>query len=522
MSLPCDHLFTGLREAFPCPEGKSFFCRGKKLFPFSFGVLCYIEYERRTMKLQWRSENTYKLLPKELYSLVQASEISKPELVVFNESLAESLGISIDLSDLETAKLFSGNMLDEQWTPLAQAYAGHQYGGFGILGDGRALLLTEILDPSGQRFDVQLKGSGRTPYSRGGDGKAALGPMLREYLISEAMAALSIPTTRSLAVVKTNEPVIREDKLPGAILTRVAKSHIRVGTFQWISQKGNPDLQRTFFEYVIDRHFPDLKDQTDAAKQMLQRVIESQAHLIAKWQSVGFVHGVMNTDNMLVSGETIDYGPCAFMDHYNPQAVFSSIDQYGRYAYHNQPNAALWNLTRFAETLLSLLDANPDNAVKVAEDALATFAPIYYQAYYQLMGQKIGIYAVTSEDYPLIDRLLALMETHQADYTNTFLSLQQSLASPPWFLEDDVKEWNSLWLKRISKEQEPYSLMKQVNPTVIPRNHIVDDALTKAQQGDMTLFHSLLQALRQPYSEGPQPFQTPGPFGERFVTYCGT
>jgi serine/tyrosine/threonine adenylyltransferase len=417
------------------------------------------------MKLQWRSENTYKSLPTELYSLVQASDITKPELVLFNEVLANNLDLSVELSDIEKASLFSGNLLDERWTPLAQAYAGHQYGGFGILGDGRALLLTEIISPEGQRFDLQLKGSGRTPYSRGGDGKAALGPMLREYLISEAMAALSIPTTRSLAVVKTNEPVIREQKLQGAILTRVAKSHIRVGTFQWISQKGNPELQRTFFDYVMDRHFPDLKDQEDAAKKMLHRVIESQAKLIAKWQSVGFVHGVMNTDNMLISGETIDYGPCAFIDHYNPEAVFSSIDQYGRYAYHNQPNAALWNLTRFAETLLSLLDPNPEKAVKIAEEALATFAPVYYQEYYRLMGLKIGIHAVTSEDYPLIDRLLELMQTYQADYTNTFLSLQQTFAAPSWFLEDDVKEWNSLWLKRISKEQDPYSLMKQVNPT---------------------------------------------------------
>jgi serine/tyrosine/threonine adenylyltransferase len=474
------------------------------------------------MKLQWRSENTYKSLPTELYSLVQASDITKPELVLFNEPLANNLGLSVELSDIEKASLFSGNLLDERWTPLAQAYAGHQYGGFGILGDGRALLLTEIISPEGQRFDLQLKGSGRTPYSRGGDGKAALGPMLREYLISEAMAALSIPTTRSLAVVKTNEPVIREQKLQGAILTRVAKSHIRVGTFQWISQKGNPELQRTFFDYVMDRHFPDLKDQEDAAKKMLHRVIESQAKLIAKWQSVGFVHGVMNTDNMLISGETIDYGPCAFIDHYNPEAVFSSIDQYGRYAYHNQPNAALWNLTRFAETLLSLLDPNPEKAVKIAEEALATFAPVYYQEYYRLMGQKIGIHALTSEDYPLIDRLLELMQTHQADYTNTFLSLQQTFAAPSWFLEDDVKEWNSLWLKRISKEQDPYSLMKQVNPTIIPRNHLVESALSKAQEGDMTLFHSLLKALQQPFSIPSEDFQSPGPIDERFVTYCGT
>jgi len=474
------------------------------------------------MKLPWKSDNTYRQLPSELFSYVQASEISRPELVLLNESLAEKLGISLTLSKEDKAKLFSGNLLDETWTPLAQAYAGHQFGGFGILGDGRTLLLTEIIDPLGQRFDIQLKGSGRTPYSRGGDGKAALGPMLREYLISEAMAALGIPTTRSLAVVKTNEPVIREEKLQGAILTRVAQSHIRVGTFQWISQKGDPELQKTFFDYVINRHFPTLMNQEDAAKQLLLTVIERQAKLIAAWQSVGFVHGVMNTDNMLISGETIDYGPCAFIDHYNPQAVFSSIDQYGRYAYHNQPNAALWNLTRFAETLLSLLDKNPENAIKVAEEALATFAPIYYQEYYRLMGQKIGIPELTSDDYPLIDRLLELMQEHQADYTNTFLALQDSLPQPDWFSQADFKEWNSLWLKRISNLEDSLDLMKRTNPKIIARNHLVDSALAAAQAGDWSLFNDLLQSLQRPLASPSSSLQQPGPIGERFVTYCGT
>jgi uncharacterized protein YdiU (UPF0061 family) len=316
--------------------------------------------------------------------------------------------------------------------------------------------------------------------------------------------------------------VIREEKLQGAILTRVAQSHIRVGTFQWISQKGDPLLQKTFFDYVINRHFPTLIDQHDAAKQLLLTVIERQAKLIAAWQSIGFVHGVMNTDNMLISGETIDYGPCAFIDHYNPEAVFSSIDQYGRYAYHNQPNAALWNLTRFAETLLSLLDPNPENAIKVAEEALATFAPIYYQEYYRLMGQKIGIADLSSDDYPLIDRLLELMQEHQADYTNTFLALQKDMTSPEWFNQSDFNEWNSLWLKRISYQDEYLELMKKVNPLVIPRNHIVEAALQDANRGDFTLFFEFLQSLQHPFNSPSAKLQQPGPLNERFVTYCGT
>lgn len=522
MSLPCGRQFTGLRELSPAQRGRAFFVEGKSFSLFLLGGYATLISRDEPMKLPWNSDNTYRQLPHELFSYVQASEISRPELVLFNESLAEKLGISLTLSKEEQAKLFSGNLLDETWTPLAQAYAGHQYGGFGILGDGRALLLTEIIDPLGQRFDIQLKGSGRTPYSRGGDGKAALGPMLREYLISEAMAALGIPTTRSLAVVKTNEPVIREEKLQGAILTRVAQSHIRVGTFQWISQKGDPVLQKTFFDYVIQRHFPQLMNQEDAAKQVLLTVIERQAKLIAAWQSIGFVHGVMNTDNMLISGETIDYGPCAFIDHYKPEAVFSSIDQYGRYAYHNQPNAALWNLTRFAETLLSLLDTNPENAVKVAEDALATFAPIYYQEYYRLMGQKIGIADLTSNDYPLIDRLLELMQEFQADYTNTFLALQQYMTSPEWFNQPDFNEWNSLWLKRISNYEGYLDLMKKVNPLLIPRNHMVEAALQDANRGDFTLFSELLQSLQHPFNPPSIKLQQPGPLNERFVTYCGT
>ncbi len=477
------------------------------------------------MKLAWSTSNTYRSLPSELYSLVQADVIDKPSLVVFNHALANELGIDLSsITNKDLAQLLSGNQLDESWTPLAQVYAGHQFGGFSVLGDGRAMLLTELITPLGDRVDLQLKGSGRTPYSRGGDGKAALGPMLREYLISEAMHALGIPTSRSLAVVKTNEPILREVPLPGAILTRVAQSHIRVGTFQWIAQKGDPLLQKQFVDYVIDRHFPALKSNERPAKQLLNEVIRRQAKLIAKWQSVGFVHGVMNTDNMLVSGETIDYGPCAFLDSYQPKTAFSSIDHHGRYAYHNQPNAALWNLTRFAETLLSLLDSNPDSAAQVAQEELALFAPTYFKEYYRLFGLKLGITAIEETDHPLIDRLLELMELHLADFTNTFVALttQQYLVSE-LFESSEFKEWNSLWLQRISKEDKPFELMKQTNPQVIPRNHRLDQALVMAQAEDDSLFQSLLTAVQSPYSApSNHEFTKPGPANEKFVTYCGT
>jgi uncharacterized protein YdiU (UPF0061 family) len=477
------------------------------------------------MKLSWETSNSYRSLPGELYKIVQADVIDKPSLVVFNHRLASELGIDVTtLSSEELAKIFSGNELDESWTPIAQAYAGHQFGGFSLLGDGRAMLLTELITKSGTRVDLQLKGSGKTPYSRGGDGKAALGPMLREYLISEAMHALGIPSTRSLAVVQTNEPIVREIPLPGAILTRVAQSHIRVGTFQWIAQKGDALLQKQFVDYVIDRHFPDLKSNERPARALLQEVIRRQAILIAQWQSVGFVHGVMNTDNMLISGETIDYGPCAFLDQYQPQTVYSSIDRHGRYAYQNQPNAALWNLTRFAETLLSLLDQNSDKAVQIAQDELALFAPAYVREYYRLFGLKLGLSAIQLEDHPLVNRLLELMQSHAADLTNTFASLtNQQYPEHTLFDSLEFNEWNLLWLERISKEEHPFEVMKRVNPQVIPRNHVLDQALTAAQAKDDSLFQELLAAIQTPFVVPSNPLlTTPGPANERFITYCGT
>ena len=477
------------------------------------------------MKLSWATSNTYRTLPSELYSLVQADVIDKPSLVVFNHTLANELGIDVSkLTNEDLAQLFSGNQLDESWTPLAQVYAGHQFGGFSVLGDGRAMLLTELLTNTGQRVDLQLKGSGKTPYSRGGDGKAALGPMLREYIISEAMHALGIPTSRSLAVVKTNQPILREVPLPGAILTRVAQSHIRVGTFQWIAKQGDPLLQKQFVNYVIDRHFPELKSNERPARQLLKEVISRQAKLIAKWQSIGFVHGVMNTDNMLISGETIDYGPCAFLDQYQPEMVYSSIDHQGRYAYNNQPNAALWNLTRFAETLLSLLDSNPDTAVQVAQEELAHFAPTYFNEYHRLFGWKLGISSIQIEDHPLIERLLELMHEHLADFTNTFASLtNQNYPPSNLFNSLEFKEWNSLWLSRISKEKNPFDLMKITNPQVIPRNHRLDQALIQAQMNDLSSFDELLMAIQTPYAlPANSDLLQPGPTNEKFVTYCGT
>lgn len=477
------------------------------------------------MKLAWATSNTYRALPSELYTMVQADLVDKPSLVVFNYALASELGIDISsFSTNQLARIFSGNQLDESWTPLAQAYAGHQFGGFSVLGDGRAMLLTELTTPSGERVDLQLKGSGKTPYSRGGDGKAALGPMLREYIISEAMHALGIPTTRSLAVVQTNQPIIRETPLPGAILTRVAQSHIRVGTFQWIAQQGDPLLQKQFVNYVINRHFPDLKSSERPAIQLLQEVIHRQAKLIAQWQSVGFVHGVMNSDNMLINGATIDYGPCAFLDQYQPEMVYSSIDRQGRYAYHNQPNAALWNLTRFAETLLSLLDTNPDTAVQVAQVELAKFAPAYFSEYYRLFGLKLGISDVQITDHPLIDRLLELMHSHLADFTNTFVALtNQEYFNSPLFESTEFKEWNSLWLQRIAKEKQASNLMNATNPRVIPRNHLLDQALTMAQAGDDSLFLELLRAIQQPNSTPTNDdLLQPGSPNEKFTTYCGT
>lgn len=461
----------------------------------------------------------YSSLSPKLVAQVSPSPVSTPAMVVFNHELRDALDLP-NLSEQEWLKILSGNEPFENQVPFAMAYAGHQYGRFTMLGDGRAHVIAEF-EASNQRFDLQLKGSGTTPFSRGGDGRAVLGPMLREYLISEAMHALGIPTTRSLGVVSTGEVVYRETPLPGGILGRIAKSHIRVGTFQYSVITEEKGLTKTLADYAIARHYPHVLQDEQAYRRFLQEVIERQARLIAKWMSVGFVHGVMNTDNMAISGETIDYGPCAFLDTYQPSIRFSSIDRGGRYAYNQQANIALWNLTRFAETLISLLDENQEKAIQLAEEDLASFSTIYINEYYRLMGQKIGIESLRETERVVVDRLLEIMEHERLDFTGTFIRLT-NLEAPSE--SSDSREWVELWKHVLSNEvRDPVSLMKQVNPMVIPRNHIVQEALDMAEAGSYELFFTVLDDVQHPYRE---PKETRllerTDHDEPFITYCGT
>lgn len=476
----------------------------------------------------WNVECTYCNLPEAFYTAVKPNTVSSPQLVLTNESLAESLGLDgTRLHSKEALELFAGNERLEGLEPIAQAYAGHQFGNFTMLGDGRALLLGEHLTPSGRRVDIQLKGAGKTPYSRGGDGRAALGPMLREYLISEAMHGLRIPTTRSLAVVVTGEPVYRETVLTGAVLTRVASSHLRVGTFQYAAARQVVDDLRALADYTIARHFPEAADAPQPYAALLGHVIHRQASLIAKWQLAGFIHGVMNTDNMAIGGETIDYGPCAFMDTFDPQTVFSSIDVQGRYAYRNQPGIAEWNLTRFAETLVPLLHEEQAEAVKLAESKLAEFAQLYMDEWLDGMRSKLGLFTEEEEDGQLIQDLLGIMQEQQADYTNTFrsltLGLQEELFDVPGFIT-----WKKRWTERLQRQpqqaQEVLERMKRHNPSVIPRNHRVEEALQAAETGDMQPFADLLAVLEDPYAytKEQEAYTAPPSDGSSYQTYCGT
>jgi uncharacterized protein YdiU (UPF0061 family) len=490
-------------------------------------------------------ENSYQRLPEVYYAQVAPVPVASPELVVFNDDLAGELGL--DCSGLDTqarAALFSGNDLPEAAQPIAQAYAGHQFGGFTMLGDGRAHLIGEQITPSGKRFDIQFKGSGQTPFSRRGDGRAVLGPMLREYLVSEAMAALGIPTTRALAVVTTGEAVQRETPLPGAILTRIAASHIRVGTFQYAAIQEDRSLLGPLLDYTIDRHHPELADADNKAIALLDATIERQADLIVHWMRVGFIHGVMNTDNMALSGETIDYGPCAFMDTYDPATVFSSIDHNGRYAYANQPGIALWNLTRLAEALLAAIDADEEAAVKKAEASLNRFSDVYRDKWLAMMRAKLGLFGNEDTDTQLITDLLNWMKESKADFTNTFLELTNKLSrlgfSPATGLatcraeaqptdSDAFAAWHTRWRARLEENDQPIEaaqqLMQRTNPAVIPRNHKVEAALTAATEGDMQPFHKLHAVLQRPYedSESLTPYQAPpGPEACRYQTFCGT
>ena len=481
------------------------------------------------MTIGWHFDNSYSKLSKTFKEDIKPTPVHEPELVILNEELAKNLNLNFSgIDKKKLAEIFSGNSLPDGTNSIAQAYAGHQFGHFTMLGDGRAVLLGEHIDNKNQRFDIQFKGSGRTSFSRGGDGRAALGPMLREYIISEAINALNIPTTRSLAVVKTGEKVVRENLLNGAILTRVASSHIRVGTFQYIAATQNLEDLNTLVDYTIDRHYPEIKSSKNKALDLLSLVMERQCQLVINWMRVGFIHGVMNTDNMAISGETIDYGPCAFMDQYDPKTVFSSIDKFGRYAFSNQPPITKWNLARFAECLIPLIDKDEDTAIKIATELIDNFQNIYEEKWLNMMRDKLGLFGEDKNDLTLINKLLDWMKNNNADYTNTFCHLMGVEIDNEVYKNDDFKNWTNEWEKRLklNNSSDKYlELMKKTNPIVIPRNQKVEDALADADKGNLETMNKLLKVLTNPYSDQENiiEFQKPAPIGnEKYQTFCGT
>ena len=483
------------------------------------------------MTIGWHFDNTYSKLSKTFIEDIKPTPVHDPELVILNKQLAKELNLDFSKqTQKKIAEIFSGNFLPDGTTTIAQAYAGHQFGHFTMLGDGRAILLGEHLVNQKQRVDVQFKGSGRTSFSRNGDGRAALGPMLREYIISEAMHALNIPTTRSLAVVKTGEKIIRENLLPGAILTRVASSHIRVGTFQYIAAKQNIDDLNTLLNYTINRHYPEIKSSNNKAIDLLNLVMERQCQLVVNWMRVGFIHGVMNTDNMAISGETIDYGPCAFMDSYNPKTVFSSIDKFGRYAFSNQPPITKWNLARLAECLIPLIDKNEDVAIKIATDLIDNFQNIYEKKWLNMMRDKLGLFGEDKNDLELINKLLNWMELNKADYTNTFCYLMKTHSlNEPKFKDTNfiswLKEWNNRTLMNNGSKEKSINLMKKTNPNFIPRNHKVEEALKNAHENNYQNFKDLLNVVGNPYQniEKLKDYKKPANLdGIKYQTFCGT
>ena len=512
--------------------------------------------------LGWNFEHTYSELPECFFSKAAPTAVRDQTLVAFNTLLAQEMGLDVEaLKQPKAAALFVGNELPPNSKPIAQAYAGHQFGNFTMLGDGRAILLGEHITPLGQRIDVQLKGAGRTTYSRSGDGRAALGPMLREFIISEAMHGLGIPTTRSLAVATTGENVVRERILPGGILTRIASSHIRVGTFEFAAARDDLASLAALTLYALERHFPDFPEDVPPAYTLLLRVVEAQAQLIARWMSVGFIHGVMNTDNMAISGETIDYGPCAFMDHYHPNTVFSAIDQQGRYAFANQAQIGLWNLERFAETLLPILHEDEQEAVELAQNALDSFAEIFNSTWLLKMRSRLGLASAHEQDQALIRELLGIMQQHEWDFHNTFRALlafstprgknatgedtaatfetkptadlnplvKHGSSNAIEFSKSEFQQWLARWHERLALQElgtdEVESLMTKSNPTVIARNHRVEAALKAAEQGDLAPLHNLWALLRNPFgtSAEHQNYSMPPAPQERVLnTFCGT
>jgi serine/tyrosine/threonine adenylyltransferase len=498
------------------------------------------------MSALFRFDNSYARLPEHFFARLDPVPVKAPRLVKLNGRLALELGLDpAALASPEGLEALSGRALPDGSSPLATAYAGHQFGHFNPqLGDGRAILLGEVIAPDGRRFDIQLKGSGRTPFSRGGDGRAAVGPVLREYLISEAMAALGIPTTRALAAVATGEWIMREEPLPGAILTRVGASHIRIGTFQFFAARGEVDSVRKLADHAIARHYPGIAGEGRHAL-FLEAVIRRQAALVAQWMCVGFIHGVMNTDNMAVSGETIDYGPCAFMDRYDPGTVFSSIDRGGRYAYGNQPAISRWNLARLAETLLPLLDADEDKALGLANSCIEDFGGIFEKEFTGRLRRKLGLVAERPGDVELIRDWLQLLQAGQADFTNAFRSLGATVESPSEEPESasevqsralfgpvfGLQEWLGRWRARVMDEGRPAAAvraaMDAVNPAVIPRNHRVEDALAaaSAERPDLAPFEQLLEILAKPYETPADAvgLDEPAPVSAApYRTFCGT
>lgn len=485
-------------------------------------------------------DNSFARLPDAFFSRLPPTPVKAPKLIRINELLARELGLDPKkLASEEGVQILAGNKVANSSEPLAMAYAGHQFGGFvPQLGDGRALLLGELIDINGVRKDVQLKGSGQTPYSRQGDGRAALGPVLREYILSEAMSAIGIPTTRALAAVVTGEPVWRETPLPGAVLTRVAKSHIRIGTFQFFSARGDTKMVKRLADYVIARHYPSALEANNPYRALLDAVIQQQANLVAQWMHIGFIHGVMNTDNMSISGETIDYGPCAFMDAYHPATVYSSIDRRGRYAYGNQPNIAQWNLARLAEALSPLFADDESAALGEAQDAIDSYPAHFESAYTEGVVRKIGLTGNESKDSSLGQELLALMTENHADFTLTFRQLcnaqmeHQGAEAARQLFDDPVKfdEWVTKWHARLRDDKcDPLARrdrMRKMNPAFIPRNHLVEEIIVAAvEQNDFAPFEQLLSIVTRPFEDQPEnrDYAKP-PRPEQIVhqTFCGT
>lgn len=485
-------------------------------------------------------DNSYARLPSHFYNRQNPVPVASPSLIRVNRMLAGELDIDADwLESAEGIAVAAGNHIPAGAAPIATVYAGHQFGGWSPqLGDGRAILLGEVVTTSGARFDLQLKGSGRTLYSRNGDGRAPLGPVLREYIVSEAMAALGVPTTRTLAAVSTGEQVQRERQIPGGVLIRVAQSHIRIGTFEYFAARRDVDALSVLADYVIDRHFPHAREAELPVLAMLKAVIEKQAKLIADWQALGFIHGVMNTDNMLLCGETIDYGPCAFMDAYDPQAVFSSIDRYGRYAYDQQPTIAYWNLARLAETLLPMLDRDVDKALVLAHSALDAFPEMFAREYHARMMRKLGCSTAQPDDEALLADLLTIMGEEQLDYTLTFRRLSELVAGEDGgasvagliTLPERMQPWLQRWQARLEEErltpEQRQAQMKAVNPRLIPRNHRVEEVIRAAEDKDyFQPFHQLVEAMSDPFSDD-QASQhlaaTPRPDQVVRQTFCGT